>query len=720
MGIMTNIHKKIITTAQNNLLYIVSSYFSQEKYQPTKFNPFIICQPDEEKKDKIIENFPVLSYKYDEPHIKYTKYEYRQIQVLQMIMLSPRIFVALTEEEIILWNDPLKISFPYFERFRNNKNLEILNKNLTKFNDDLFYLTYEIVSKKENDNDIGLQFVLYSAKMIIKEGKICEYFFINKIENVFPINENQVFVINGRSMQIIDITNKKIAKTDINLEYLNFDISYAKYLFNDLILLSSNKQNKSIIYNAETKSLLYFIEGSIHTSINLGLNKVLVLGPKIKEILVLPDMFVLSLEQYETDIFNSLESKSFYPIDDKKFLFINHKSKKLKEVFINEFNELIITKEIECPNEFINFCPFVYSYENISRLLCALFICRDQTYQIFNHELINLIEGDESEQTFSSIKRLFLNFFLIDKNNLNYFKDNNGDDYIAYMPYSIINTNGNSTLNLGLYRNKKLYELNSFFNFFEPNLKSDIIYSNDSQDIYIITLIKSIFIYIIKIRGMESSEISINHNFENIKTKGIINLGNEKAFIFYDKMVIIINIKETFKTSKITPLHKYYFPFYILYAYLYLSNILILSENVLYLYNTTDKKIKKEMKLDFKITIDDNFGNIDINILQIENNIYILIIGDRYILFNIEKFEKINANEIYQIKNRNILFFNSYKDRFEIIKKDIINNKDLKIVNEKTDEQKHKMKYLSINKIFVGTYPNKFFIFENNEGYDEN
>ena len=150
MGIMTNIHKKIITTAQNNLLYIVSSYFSQEKYQSTKFNPFIICQPDEERKDKIIENYPVLSYKYDEPHIKYTKFEYRQIQVLQMIMLTPRIFIALTEEEIILWNDPLKISFPYFERFRNNKNLEIRNKNLTKFNDDLFYLTYEIVSKKEN------------------------------------------------------------------------------------------------------------------------------------------------------------------------------------------------------------------------------------------------------------------------------------------------------------------------------------------------------------------------------------------------------------------------------------------------------------------------------------------------------------------------------------------------------------------------------------------
>ena len=106
--------------------------------------------------------------------------------------------------------------------------------------------------------------------------------------------------------------------------------------------------------------------------------------------------------------------------------------------------------------------------------------------------------------------------------------------------------------------------------------------------------------------------------------------------------------------------------------------------------------------------------------MQIENNIYILIIGDKYILFNIEKFEKIKRDEINKINNRNILFFISYKERLEIIKKDIINNKELKIINEITDEQKHKMKYLSTNKIFVGTYPNKFFIFENNEGDDEN
>ena len=62
-----------------------------------------------------------------------------------------------------------------------------------------------------------------------------------------------------------------------------------------------------------------------------------------------------------------------------------------------------------------------------------------------------------------------------------------------------------------------------------------------------------------------------------------------------------------------------------------------------------------------------------------------------------------------------MLFFNSLHECFEIIKKDIINDKIIQIFREKTDEQRHKMKYLSNNKIFVGTYPNKFFIFENND-----
>ena len=163
MGIINNIHKNILSTAQNNLLYIVSSYFSQEKYQNTMFNKFIMCQPDIDKKDKNIENYPILQFKHDEQQIKYIKYEYRQIKVLQMILLTPRIFIVLTEEEIILWNDSLKISLAFFEKYRNNQIFEILNKTLVRFDDDLFSLSYEVKSKNKkikNDDTTGLQYFL--------------------------------------------------------------------------------------------------------------------------------------------------------------------------------------------------------------------------------------------------------------------------------------------------------------------------------------------------------------------------------------------------------------------------------------------------------------------------------------------------------------------------------------------------------------------------------
>ena len=738
MGIINNIHKNILSTAQNNLLYIVSSYFSQEKFQNTALNQFIMCQPDTDKKDKNIENYPILQYIHDEQNIKYTKYEYRQIKVLQMILLTPRIFIVLTEEEIILWNDSLKISLSFFDKYRNNQNLEILNKNLIRFDDDLFSISYEIKSKnqkKTNEDDIGFQYYLFSAKKIINEGKISEIFFINKINQAFPINRNQIFVINEKKIQIIDILSKDIIKEDNNLDYIQFDISYAKYIFNDLVLLSCNKQNKSVIYSADKKSLLYFIDDSIINSFNLGKNKVIIIGPKIKEILLLPDMYVLSLEQYETDIFNSLENKSFYEINDTCFLFINHKSKKLKEVFINELNELIITKEIICPTEFITFCPFVYTYEEYTRLLCSLFICKDQTYQILNHELLNLIEGEESEQVFSSIKRLFLNYFFVNENYYDYFKYNfnnnnlnksltkqNNSEYsnMVYISYSIICSNGNSTLNFALYKNKKMYELNSFCNFFEPNLKSEIIYSNNFKDIYIIAIIKNILVYIIKINGLDSTDMNIKHNFGNIKTKGIINIGSERAFLFYDKKALIINVNDSFKLSKLIPIENFSFPFNILYAYLYKSNILILSSDKLYLFNLLEKKIKKEIKLNFQIIIDDNIENIDINIIKIKDNIYILIVEENYMLFDINNFEKLKEKEIMRLKSLNMLFFKSYKENFDIKEKDIIKNKVLNTFTEKTDEQRHKMKYLSPNKIFVGTYPNKFYIFENNEDTSDN
>ena len=130
-----------IKKAQNNLQYIVSYYFTQEK-QPQKIrNPFVMCkQTQEEKKAN---TYPLISYKYNKNNLKYTKYEYRQFNIIQMIMLTPDIFVTLTEEGLQLWynnNGIQKITSQFFEKIKSNNNADITNYQLKKFNNDLFFL----------------------------------------------------------------------------------------------------------------------------------------------------------------------------------------------------------------------------------------------------------------------------------------------------------------------------------------------------------------------------------------------------------------------------------------------------------------------------------------------------------------------------------------------------------------------------------------------------
>jgi hypothetical protein len=300
-----------------------------------------MCHPKFENDNKKVNNFPLISFKFDYPNIKYTKYEYRQMNILQMIMLTPQVFISLTEEGLQLWHESFgiqKISTQFFDRLKRINKSDIINKQLSKFDDDLFFLTFEIIQNNNNINNNlvkinnelkGFQFVLFSAKKIINEGKITEIFSINKeVNTAFPIDKNKIFISIKSEIKIIEIYQKKIIKTDKNLELFKFDISFAKYLFKDIILMSSFDDNKSIIYSIDKLGIIYFISDKIISTFTLGNNKVVLIGEKIKEILLLPDMYALSLSQYETDIFNAIETKSFYSINENSFLFINYKNKK--------------------------------------------------------------------------------------------------------------------------------------------------------------------------------------------------------------------------------------------------------------------------------------------------------------------------------------------------------------------------------------------------------
>ena len=741
-GIVGGSRNREIKQAQNNLHYIVSYYFAQEKIPTRTKNPFVICQQVQE--DKKIKNYPLASFKFDKNNLKYTKYEYRQFKIIQMIMLSPGCFVSLTEEGLQIWyenNGIQKITAQFFDKIKNNSNSDISNCEIKKFDSDLFYLTF-LVKQRQNNSNIninlnniynkindlqGPQFVLFSMNKIIKEGKIIELFSINRIEFAYPISPSHVFALNKEEIKLLDFRDKKLFKIDKNLDILKYPIKYSCFLIEDLVLISSKIKKYSVIYSANKLNTIYEINEFIEIAFNLGNNKVILIGEKIKEIIFFPEMHIFSLEQYETDIFASLETKTFYPINNSTFYYINHKNRKLKEVFLNEFNQLIIKKEIICPIDTIKFCPFTYSppisgnseEKEDAFFLCALFICKEQTYFLRDENLSELFISENEPSFYSSTKRLFLSFFenkyidiinpiegIIEANNKKIVKKEMKGLHLSFIVFSNV---GESTLNFASMKNKNLIELDCHFNIIEKEIKSEIITKDYNKEIYIISIIQNSLIYIVKINDITIRAKKENFNFgNNIRNIGVLNLDNYLAFIYLDKKAIIINIEDSFE-NKINPIDTFLFPFDIIYSYNCGKEIVLVTKNRMYIFDYHSKKIEKEMTVDSDISSKD-----EINISQIENEIYIFRNGYNYFLFDINKFEIIIDISEYSLKNKSFLIYNRLPNKFEIIKKDIFSDRNIQIFREEIYENKIKMKYLSNGRIFVGCYPNKFFIFENN------
>lgn len=739
-GIVGEERSKEIKQSQNNLHWIVSYCFTQEIIPKKTKNPFIICQAAQE--DKKIKNFPLVSFKFDKNDIKYTKFEYRQFKIIQMIMMTPGVFVSLTEEGLQIWYERKgiqKITAQFFDKIKNNSNSDIRNCEIKKFDNDLFFLTFSVYKKPNSVSNSsqsltynkisdlhGTQFVLFSINKILKEEKIVELFSINRIDFAFPISPSQVFTLNKEEIKVLDFRDKKIFKIDKNLDILKYPINYSCYLVEDLVLISSKSKKRALIYSTNKLNSINNINDYIEIAFSLGKDKVILIGKNVKEILFFPQMQLLFLNQYETDIFGSYETKTFYPINNNTFYFLNHKNRKLKEVFLNEYNELIIKKEIICPLNTINFCPFTYSAQTEkdvegcnSNLLCALFICKEQTYYLRDENIEELFISENEPPFYSSTKRLFLSFLenkyiemikpiegIADESNNKIIKK---EMKSIYLPFIIFSTSGDFTLNFASMKNKYLTELDCVYNVNDQDLKIEIITGNNSKEIYIISIIKNTLIYIVKINEIAKDKKE-NFNFgNNTKNIGILNLDNYLAFIYFDKKAIIINVNYSFE-NKINPFDTFLFPFDIIYAYNYNKDIILVTKNQAFIFDYNTKKIEKEMSLDFEISL----KNKEVNILPVQDNIYVLVNGTNYFLFDIDKFEIIIDITEYDLKKASILLYNKVQNRIEIIKKDLITHRNIQVFREEIYENRYKIKYLSNGRIFLGSYPNKFFIFENN------
>ena len=412
----------------------------------------------------------------------------------------------------------------------------------------------------------------------------------------------------------------------------------------------------------------------------------------------------------------------FYPISDTTFLSLNHKNRKLKEIFMNESNELIIKNEILCPLNLINFCPFSIesSFSNNNIFLCGLFICKNQTYFLKDENLDELSLSEKSLSSYSSTKRLFLSYFenkyietiksiegLVDpeKN-----KEKKKEVLDIFLPFIILTEAGESTLNFAKIKNKILNELNIQLNIFDQNIKTELINKKNNSEIFIVSIIKNSLIHFVKINNNIIKEKKENFNFGNyVKNIGILNLGDYLSFIYYDKKAIIINVMDSFENN-INPIDTFLFPFEIIYACYFNEQIILVTNNNAFLFDCNSKNIEKKMELNIDISLKYN----EININQVQDNIYILINGLNYFLFDINKFEIISDIGEYNLHINTFLIYNRLPDTFEIIKKDLRSDINIQIFREELHRDKEKIKYLKDGRLFVSSYPNKFFIFENN------
>jgi hypothetical protein len=359
------------------------------------------------------------------------------------------------------------------------------------------------------------------------------------------------------------------------------------------------------------------------------------------------------LNQYETDIFGSFNNKTFYPINDNTFFFINNKNRKLKEICLNQENELIIKKEILCPLDMIQFCPFSMYYPLTSsnaidystEFVCALFICKEQTYYLKNENLLDFnLEENSISSFYFSTKRLFLSYFentfieiikpieaIVDpKKSSN--KEIKKEVTNIYLPFISLSASGESKLNFALMQNKNLNELDAHLNLFEQDIKTELINKENCQEIYIINIINNSLIYLVKINDNIIKEKEETFNLgNNIKNIGILNLGDYLCFIYYDKKAIILNVEESFE-NKLNPIDTFLFPFDIIYAYNYFGQIILVSENQIFLFDCNSKNIEKKLELNIDISLKYN----KVYISQIEDDVYILVNGLNYFIFDIK------------------------------------------------------------------------------------
>ena len=140
------------------------------------------------------------------------------------------------------------------------------------------------------------------------------------------------------------------------------------------------------------------------------------------------------------------------------------------------------------------------------------------------------------------------------------------------------------------------------------------------------------------------------------------------------------------------------------------GEIILVSNEEAFLFDINSKNVEKKIEFNFEVSLKNN----EVNIAQIQSEIFILTNGLNYVIFDINKFEIVLDIGEYNLTINTFLLYNRLPDKFEVIKKDLRSDINIQIYREEVPKDKQKIKYLPNGRLFVSYYPNKFFIFDNN------
>lgn len=616
-----------------------------------------------------------------------------------IIMLNNDLFIALTKNKFIIYSFFFNVSIKkcLFTKIpiENYKKSKI---KFEKISNNLFYIFYF----SEDEKYI---FSIYNEKLLINNKPAIPIFEEkDTIKFSFCILSNNKFCIlkQNNCLIIYEYENNNINQTLIISPFIQNDnnINIFNEIFKineDLILISIiSNRNYSIIYSLNEKAIKRNINHLTKYCFSIHNNKIIVCG--------IPNSYIISLENFQNInyqdnehifLINEDNLRRYYPLNKDFFYYFDIGTRNFFLVdFIMINNELIPRRNIIfhflLNENSIKLRLFFSNLNKQNKLMCSLLINSNNSYELYDDNFTDLLNGNLISSNLHSEKKRYFKFFFSDRTN---------ENYLIY----------NINLNFHFQSDILLRERNwKYYNKFESQNNLTYYFIKDKENEYFLFCDHN------NIRGHKFPENIFKNNLINFSNdisikpiqcveleNGLICAYKNKKIGFYD----INNFTEVFVNNNLIGNN-------ILKVQKFKFNLLILTQFKFMIYRRKTNSLVNflVLKNEIKTRLNyDNYNKIQILILNTNKNIAIIIDNIDLYYVDLIKFIIIHNLKYEECILRMRYFENNI---CEIYSYELKRKKIIQTFNRKSSDENKPIicKYINNDKMFVGVFPNKYYI----------